>query len=311
MARKANRASGAKPQIEKPEPVGLIGIGLMGTAFAERLLAGGFAVVGYDVEPSRRAALRDLGGKAVPQAASVAKHCRRIILSLPDSDVVREIVGEMSKQLGAGHIILDTTTGDPQTAVEIGRALGRRGAAYLDATVSGNSTQARRRDAVVMAGGPLQAFEQCRDVLECFARAAFHLGSWGSGSRMKLVTNVVLGLNRAALAEGLSFAAALGFDLEQTLAVLRESAAYSRVMDIKGGRMIRGDFAPEARLSQHLKDVRLILDTGAEAGARLPLSRTHKDLLERAEAAGLGALDNSAIIRVFQKRAAGKRPESR
>jgi 3-hydroxyisobutyrate dehydrogenase-like beta-hydroxyacid dehydrogenase len=112
--------------------------------------------------------------------------------------------------------------------------------------------------------------------------------------------NLVLGLNRAALAEGLTFARSLGLDPGLTLAVLREGAAYSRAMDAKGPKMIAGDFTPQARLSQHLKDVRLILAEARRAGAATPLSDVHRALLEAAEAAGYGEADNSAVIRAYE-----------
>ncbi len=119
---------------------------------------------------------------------------------------------------------------------------------------------------------------------------------------MKLVTNLVLGLNRAALAEGLAFAEATGVDPRAALEVLRGSAAYSRQMDAKGEKMLAGEYAPVARLSQHLKDVQLMLASAAASGLELPLSRTHRELLERAESAGWGNLDNSAIRRVWERR---------
>jgi 3-hydroxyisobutyrate dehydrogenase-like beta-hydroxyacid dehydrogenase len=117
---------------------------------------------------------------------------------------------------------------------------------------------------------------------------------------MKLVVNLVLGLNRAVLAEGITLAEALALEPRQTLDILRASAAYSRVMDAKGPKMLEGDFAPQARLSQHLKDVRLILEAAQRTGAALPLSLLHRELIERACAAGLGPLDNSAIIEAFR-----------
>jgi 3-hydroxyisobutyrate dehydrogenase-like beta-hydroxyacid dehydrogenase len=117
---------------------------------------------------------------------------------------------------------------------------------------------------------------------------------------MKLVTNLVLGLNRAVLAEGLVFAEATGLSREEALKVLLNSPAYSRTMDAKGPKMVQGDFTPEARLAQHIKDVRLILAEAERGGASLPLSAVHLDLLEAAEAAGLGDLDNSAVIRAIE-----------
>jgi 3-hydroxyisobutyrate dehydrogenase-like beta-hydroxyacid dehydrogenase len=117
---------------------------------------------------------------------------------------------------------------------------------------------------------------------------------------MKLVFNLVLGLHRAVLAEALSFAGSYGIDPAAALEVLKAGAAYSKVMDIKGGKMLSGDFTPEARLSQHLKDVRLIVAAAERCGAMVPLSEIHRELLERAEAAGFGAMDNSAVIKAFE-----------
>jgi 3-hydroxyisobutyrate dehydrogenase-like beta-hydroxyacid dehydrogenase len=116
---------------------------------------------------------------------------------------------------------------------------------------------------------------------------------------MKLVVNLVLGLNRAVLAEGLAFARASAFDPALALEVLKSGVAYSRVMDAKGRKMIEGDFAPEARLSQHHKDVRLILEAAVRTGAMLPLTQLHDFLLGQIEDRGLGNLDNSAIIRAY------------
>lgn len=116
---------------------------------------------------------------------------------------------------------------------------------------------------------------------------------------MKLVVNLVLGLNRAVLAEALTFAKSLGLEPQSALAILKASPARSEVMETKGAKMLAEDFSPQAKLSQHLKDVRLILAAGERTGALLPLSRVHRELLARAEAAGYGELDNSAIVRAF------------
>ena len=290
--------------------VGLIGLGLMGDALAERFLAGGLSVVGYDVDPAKRDALGERGGTPAADAAAVFARCARVVLSLPDSRVVSRVLGDVGgAALRDGHVLVDTTTGDPADAAALGERLAVRGVEYLDATISGNSDQVRAGDVTVMAGGTPAAFERCRDLFDLFAAPTFHVGPAGSGSTMKLVTNLVLGLNRAVLAEGLSFARALGLDLEQVLTVLRNSKAYSTIMDAKGAKMIAGDFRPQAKLSQHLKDVRLILEAGAAAGAKLPLSAVHAKLLKTAQAAGAGELDNSAIIRAFEPAMSGRSPQ--
>jgi len=283
-----------------PEPVGLIGLGLMGTALAERLRGGGYEVRGYDIDPARNQLLAASGGKVAAGVADIASACGRLLLSLPDSAVVDAVLADMGPSLVAGRIIIDTSTGDPERAMATGQRLAARGIDYLDATISGSSQQAREGQAVVLAGGPAAAFEQCQDLFRLFARRWFHLGPCGSGSQMKLVSNLVLGLNRAALAEGLWLGKVLGLDTQIVLTVLRESMAYSRIMDTKGEKMIHGDFAPQARLSQHHKDVRLMLRAAARAGTELPLTQVHARLLDLAESAGYGAQDNSAILRAFE-----------
>ena len=282
--------------------IGLIGLGLLGGALAERLLGRGFRVFGTDLDQVRCDAFGRAGGHVVDGAVEVARTCDRVLLSLPASDAVAAVIDRMETFLRPGQIIIDTTTGDPARVVELGERLANRGVSYLDATISGSSEQARRCDVVVMAGGDRRPFDACQDVFESFARLWFHVGPCGAGTLMKLTTNLVLGLNRAALAEGLAFAGALGLDLELTLSILRGGAAYSRVMDTKGQKMLDGDFAPEARLSQHLKDVRLILAEAGRARASTPLSQAHCALLHAAEAAGFGEADNSAIIRAFANR---------
>jgi 3-hydroxyisobutyrate dehydrogenase-like beta-hydroxyacid dehydrogenase len=274
--------------------LGLIGLGLVGSALSARFAESGFPVVGFDVDPAR--------GSTVDSAAAVASACRRIVLSLPTSDIVATVVESMLPHLAPGAILIDTTTGDPDHAAALGERLAQRGIYYLDAEIGGSSRQVRERDVIVLCGGDRGIYGESADIFACFARRTFYLGAWGSGARMKLALNLVLGLNRAALAEGLTFAEALGLDTQTALEVLQSGPAWSRVMDTKGAKMLSRDFAPEARLSQHLKDVRLILAAGQHAGTPLPLSALHRELLEQAEAAGFGTADNSAVIEAWRTR---------
>lgn len=285
-----------------PETIGLVGIGLLGGALAERLLFHGFQVKGFDLNRSRLDALTTIGGQAAASIAEVVTDCRRVVLSLPNSSAVGAVVREGAASWRKQQVLIDTTTGAPAAAEAAGQQLAAQGVVYLDAAVCGNSEELRRGEVLVVAGGPAAAYEACQDLFATFARHCWHVGHWGAGLKMKLTTNLVLGLNRAVLAEGLAFAETLGLDPELALTVLRASSSYSRVMDLKGRKMLERDFAPQARLAQHLKDVRLMLDAAAEAGARLPLSDQHRQLLEQAEATGLGTLDNSAIIEVFRRK---------
>ena len=285
--------------------VGMVGLGLLGTALAERFLQSGWAVTGFDLEPERLAALARLGGRPAADVRETLAGADRLVLSLPTSAEVEAVLDALGPSLRAGLVIVDTTTGDPERTAALGASLAARGVRYLDAAVSGSSEQVRAADVVLLVGGEPADVAACADLFGCFARRWLHAGPWGAGARLKLVVNLVLGLNRAALAEGLAFARACGVDPETALEALRAGAAYSRVMDVKGRKMIAGDFTCQAKLSQHLKDVRLILAAGRRAGAHLPLSAVHEQLLQRLEADGLGPADNAAIIRAFHRQPVG------
>ncbi|NKB66422.1 MAG: NAD-binding protein [Candidatus Latescibacteria bacterium] len=282
------------------EDIGLIGLGLVGSALAWQLLDGGYGVVGCDIDSSRAQALEEMGGTAVDKPAAVARRCRRVVLSLMSTDIVRQVVegenGVLAEDQPPAYII-DTTTGDPEQAAALGQRLGWLGIDYLDATISGSSQQIGQRQGTFMVGGGAEVFAANRDLLAVFSDRVYHLGPVGSGSRAKLASNLVLGLNRLALAEGLVFAGELGLDLDAFLEVLKNSPAYSVAVDTKGQRMIEGDFIPESRIRQHLKDVELMLEYARRAGLRLPLSQVHRTLLTEAVAAGDGELDNAAVIR--------------
>jgi len=264
--------------------LGVIGMGLMGSAVLK--MTG--ASRGWDVDADR--CVNALN------ADDVFALCDVVFVCLPNSDVVRSVLSAAT--LKCGQIIIDTTTGNPREMAALGAELSTRGVHYLDATVSGSSVQLLQREVLVMAGGDADVFDKCRAWLECFAREVVHVGPCGSGAKMKLVTNLVLGLNRAALAEGLAFAQQMDLDLAQTLDVMRRSMAYSRIMDTKGEKMISQDFTPQAKLSQHLKDVKLMLEA---SWLPLPLSETHRQLLEKAVALGYGDADNSAVIQAILK----------
>jgi len=298
--------------------IGLVGIGLVGTAIAERLLAGEFDVVGFDIDSAKCRHLKELGAKAVSSPAEVANETDRVVLSLPDTEIVREVVegpaGILEAKTSPTYII-DTTTGDPEETVALAKRLAKRGIYFLDATISGSSRQVRNEEAVLMVGGDKAAFERCTDIFQVLTdttlrssaslrstRKVFYLGPSGNGSRAKLAGNLILGLNRLALAEGLVFASKLGLEPEAFLELLKVSPAYSAAMDTKGKKMLNGDFTPESRIRQHHKDVSIILKYAEMAGQELPLSRVHLEVLEKAIAAGDGEMDNSAVIREIERR---------
>jgi 3-hydroxyisobutyrate dehydrogenase-like beta-hydroxyacid dehydrogenase len=285
--------------------IGLIGIGLVGSAMAECLIADRFNVIGFDIDPAKCEQLKRLGGAAVDNPAQVAEQTDRIILSLPNSDAVLQVVegpvGILEAKKAPNYII-DTTTGQPDKTAELAKRLAKREVYFLDAPFSGSSRQVKDKEVVFMVGGERAAYENCMDIFQLLGAKVFYLGASGSGSKAKLAGNLILGLNRLALAEGLVFAAKLGLEPRAFLELLKVTPAYSAAMDVKGKKMLEGDFTPQARLRQHHKDVSIILKYAENLKQELPLSKVHLEVLERAIAAGDGELDNSAVIREIQRR---------
>ncbi len=286
-------------------PVGVVGLGLMGRAMAERLLENGYTVVVWNRTREKAVPLLTRGAR---WSDNPWVECRRVVVSLYTTGVVREVIQAMRAELRPGRIVIDTTTGEPEDAAALGRELAAGGVTYLDAPISGSSEQTRRGESTILVGGDSAGFEACSDLWKILGNRVFAVGPCGSAAKLKLVSNLVLGLNRAALAEGLAYAEAIGVRPAAALEVLLGTMAYSRIMDTKGLKMVEGDFRVQARLSQHLKDVRLMIRGAGAAGLGLPLSDTHRRLLEEAEAAGLGELDNSAILQVIRRTPSRPRP---
>ena len=278
--------------------VGMIGLGLMGTALTQRLLDAGYAVWVHNRTREKADPLVARGARWADNPLAV---CDRVLISLYTTDTVEEMLEQFGAALRPGQILIDTTTGAPEQTARLGARLAACGVQYLDAPISGSSEQTRRGEVTTIVGGARETFDVCRDLFDRWSAHTIYAGPCGCGAKMKLVSNLVLGLNRAALAEGLVFAEAIGLEAESALQVLMGSMSYSRIMDTKGRKMIEGNFRAQARLSQHLKDVRLILEAASEAGQALPLSDVHRRLLEAAVAAGLGDEDNCAVIEAVRQ----------
>ena len=285
--------------------VGVIGIGLLGQAFVHRLRGAGLEVVGFDVDPGKTAKLADLGGHTALSVADLARRCDPIVLAVFSTDQVEAVVeSELLPALGegSGKIVLCSSTCDPERIAALGQRVATRGLRLLETPVSGASGQVSRGEGVGLIGGDPHVVAAVEPVLRAMFPTYFHIGEIGDGGRAKLAVNLILGLNRLAVAEGLVFAERLGLDPEAFLKVARSSAAYSQVMDIKGAKMIRGEFAAEGRISQHLKDVHLMLEQAERVKQQLPLLEIHADVLEACVRHGEAELDNSAVIKEIRRR---------
>jgi len=287
------------------EKIGLIGVGLMGSAMSEQLLNAGYEVQGFDIDTKRLNDLEKRGGVAAPSPGAAIEGAQAVILSLMTSYVIREVcfgAGGIVEAKPSDLLVIDTSTSRPEDSVANAEKLRGNGVAFVDASLSGSSPMIRTKNIVAMVGGERADFERAKPILETFARSVYHLGANGAGARTKLIVNLILGLNRMAVAEGLCLGMKSGMDMETLLTVLKDSFAYSKAMENRGERMINADYDdPMSRLFQHHKDVGLMLEQGQNMGSPMPLLSALKQVLVSAEATGLGQLDTSAIIEVLRR----------
>lgn len=287
----------------QPSAVGIIGLGLVGAAIAQRLLKAGCICVGFDIAPEACERFTAAGGKVATSARDVARKAAHIITAVFDTTDVLNVIEGPNGALEGGtpQVIIDCSTGDPERLVWLADRLRSRGIGFIEAPLSGSSVQIAAGEATMLLGGDAALIAAHAGLLDTIAPQRLHAGGTGMGARAKLATNLVLGLNRAVFAEGMVFAERIGIAPEKFLELVLASPARSDAAAIKGPLMVAGEFAPQSRIRQHLKDVELMLEQAHAAGQRLPLSETHAALLRAAVTAGDGELDNAAMVRQLRR----------
>jgi 3-hydroxyisobutyrate dehydrogenase-like beta-hydroxyacid dehydrogenase len=285
--------------------IGIIGLGLLGSALAQRLLEAGHAVLGFDIDWQRQAALEKMGGRFAASLPEVAHRCRAMFLAVFDTEQVETVVeGTLLPAIGAnsGKIVLCASTCDPDRIAALAGRIEPQGLYLLETPISGTSEQVRQGCGVALIAGDRGRFDEVSDIIRAIFPAHFHMGPIGHAGRAKLAINLILGLNRLALAEGLVFAERMQLEPARFLEVARQAASYSQVMDTKGPKMLRGDFSPEGRARQTLKDVQLILAQAHKVGQDLPLATLNAQILETCIRKGEGDQDNSIVIEEIRRR---------
>lgn len=276
-----------------PAEVGLFGAGLIGTAIARRLLAAGVAVRGHDPDPAAMDRLRDLGGTAV--APEEVWQAPVVISAVFSTDQLSRLV-EDAPEARPCDTLISVSTCDPDAMAPIAEAAGRKGITLIESPISGTSADLAAGDAILLVAGDAGTADRLAPLFSALARAHFHVGAMGNGNRAKLAINLVLGLSRAAVAEGVVFARAVGLDPARFLELALQSAAASKVMASKGPKMVARDFSPLGRVEQSAKDFGLIRAQAEKAGQGLPMMERYLEVVSRSLAAGEGQLDNSAVM---------------
>ncbi len=291
------------------EPVGLIGLGLMGSALARRLLEAGFPVVGFDIDEQTCEGFAKLGGEPAAAVVDGAARCRRIFIAVMTVAQVEDVVmgeGGIAATPPPGNerrLLLSVTTSEPDKIEALAVRCADSGIDFLDSPVSGTSKNVSEGRGHGLIGGNQAVIEAACDLLDTVYSTRSVTGTAGSATKTKLAINLIGGLNRIALAEGLVFAERLGLDTGNFLEVAKQSAVYSKIMDAKGNMMVARDFSnPLGKLSQHLKDVRIMFAEAQKRGQELPMLARLLELLEACEARGDGDKDNTSTLEEIRRR---------
>ena len=295
---------------DREQPVGVIGLGLMGSAIAVRLSEAGRAVLGYDIDQARREALVALAPGAVVPVAELVRRCPTVVIAVYDAGQVRTALSELAEHATDNPpLAISCTTCAPGEITDIASLAGRLRIPLVEAPISGTSAELRAGTATALIGGAPEAIAAASDVLNLLCPEHVQAGRAGNAARMKLAINLILQSNRAALAEGMVFAERLGLDTEIFLDAARRSAAGSKVMDSKGEKMRLREFTAQSHISQTLKDAELILREAKVRDLPLPMTSAQVTLLRVAIVKQGPDADSSAVIAAFDPLPArGERP---
>jgi 2-hydroxy-3-oxopropionate reductase len=289
----------------KAQPIGFIGLGIMGKPMARNLAKAGFDVMVHNRSQDDVEALLSEGPQftAASSPREIAEKTRVIITMLPDSQDVRDVVlgnNGLLDALTGEHLLIDMSTIAPATSVEVNAALRERGARALDAPVSGGDKGAIAGTLSVMVGGDATDFQRAMPLFEAMGKTIVHVGGPGAGQIVKACNQIVVAINYAAVSEALVLGAKAGVDPDKVVQVLSGGLAASRVMELKGKSMIEHNFAPGFRIDLHRKDLNIAMATARDNSVPIPVSAVVGQLFESLAAQGQGELDHSALLTVYE-----------
>ncbi len=288
------------------EPVGIIGLGIMGLPMARNLLKAGYPVVAYNRTAAKTQELAKEGGRAASSPRQVAEACSVVITMVTDSPDVEAVVlgpGGAIEGIQRDAVLIDMSTISPSVTRNIAARLKEKGAHMLDAPVSGGSWGAIQRTLSIMVGGDKAVFDRCLPVFEAMGKSIVHVGPSGMGQTTKLVNQILVAGTLNAVTEALVFAARAGADLETTIQAVAGGAAGSWQLQNLGPRAIKGDFAPGFMVKLQQKDLRLILEAAREMQLPLPGTALVNQFYAALGAMGVGDEGTQALIKVHERMA--------
>jgi len=286
--------------------IALLGLGLMGSGMAGRLLDAGYPLTVWNRTPDKTQALADRGAKVAQSPRQAVAGATVVISMLADVPVCRDVwLGRGEAILGAapGTVLVESSTITVEWIEELDRAAKERGCELVDAPVTGSKPQAAAGQLLFLAGGSTPALDSITPILKAMGRDVVHVGPVGSGARLKLINNFLSGSQVAALAEALSLIERSGLDAQKALGVLTEGAPGSPLVKLLSGRMVARQYEPNFVLRLMAKDLRYAVSEADHQGLDLDMGRAALRVFEHAISAGQGEDDMSAVVEQFRLQA--------
>lgn len=273
--------------------VGVIGLGVMGTAMSSHITKAGHQVHGFDTDPAR---FETFSGVAEASIADVVAACDIILLSLPSPEALAAVTNELVAAEPTDIIVVEMGTLALEDKLAAQEKLNAAGAIMLDSTVSGTGLQAADATLVVYCSGPTEAYERVRPFFDLISQKSFDLGEFGNGSRMKFIANLLVAVHTLATAEAHGLGAAAGLDPQLVQEVISAGVGSSKIFDVRGPMVAANSYEPpSARMKIILKDAGIISEFARSTGAKTPLLDAAIPIYEQGEAEGIGHLDAAAL----------------
>ena len=288
--------------------VGMIGLGIMGSAMSANLARAGFRVAGFDVVPRRRAEHARSGGVAARSPREVAKRANIIVTSLPSAEALSQVAEALAQSASRGTIVIETSTLPIQVKETAHDVLAHHEVVLLDCPLSGTGAQARVKDLIIYVSGDRAAYRKAASVMEGFTRANYYVGPFGAGSKMKFVANLLVAIHNVAAAEAMVLAMKAGLDPALVLKVVSDGAGSSRMFQVRGPMMVKGDYS-EATMKNEVwqKDMTIIADFARSLDCPTPLFAASTPIYNAAMAMGLAKEDTGAVCAVLEEMAGNPR----
>jgi 3-hydroxyisobutyrate dehydrogenase-like beta-hydroxyacid dehydrogenase len=296
--------------------VGVVGLGIMGGAFARNLAEGGWRVLGYDIDPARRRALAKAGVEIMPDVATLARSAPVVITSLPSPQALDAVVAEIAANKLPSRIVVEASTFTLADKFRAERALKKAGHVPLDCPVSGTGAQAAVKDLVIYASGDKKTIARLKPMFLGFSRAVHDLGEFGNGSRMKYVANLLVAIHNVASAEAMVLGMKSGLDPQRIFDLVKIGAGNSRVFELRAPMMVKGKYDDASmKIKVWQKDMDVIGAHAKALGVPTPLFSATMPIYQKAMAMGLGLQDTAGVCAVLERQArlkrGGKRRKSR